>query len=120
MLGIIFKFDIHNISTFEDNYRFMDDWPFAVYFDFKAIYGEKKDFEEGAELYPVLYTIIVPFYPELKLGNIFVQRSFAHSFEELISVAYLSAEMLQYFDLVTAKQLRDCDKIFSTKHRSFQ
>ena len=90
MPGIVY------ISTFEDNYRFMGDLPFTIYFDFE-----------------------VAFHPDICIEIIFIQRSFAHMFEQLNSVAYLAAEMLPYFDPITAKQLRNCVKDVFKKREKF-
>ena len=40
-------------------------------------------------------------------------------FEQLNSVAYLAAEMLPYFDPITAKQLRNCVKDVFKKREKF-
>ena len=52
------------------------------------------------------------------LEEIFVVRSFNHSFEYLIDVGYLSEEMLPYLDPITARQLKDCAiAVFNKKER---
>ena len=40
MPGIIYKFKNQNVQTFEDNYKFMGEAPFLVYFDFDATFGK--------------------------------------------------------------------------------
>ena len=51
--------------------------------------------------------------------EIFIQRSFAHTFEQLNSVVYLTAEILHYFDAITVKQLRDGAKNVLEKREKF-
>ena len=52
------------------------------------------------------------------LEEIFVVRSFNHSFEYLIDVGYLSEEMLPYLDPITARRLKDCAiAVFNKKER---
>ena len=41
MHGLIYKFENKNILTFEDNIKFMDEVPFAIYFDFETTSGKK-------------------------------------------------------------------------------
>ena len=120
MPGIVHKFNNQNISTFEDNYRFMGDLPFAIYFDIKTTCGKKAyNFEEGVELYPASYSIVVAFHTDLCIKRTFIHRSFAHMFKQLNSIAYLTAEMLHYFDPINEKQLRDCAKNVFEKREKF-
>ena len=39
--GVIYKFENQNISSFEDNIKFMREVPFAIYFDLKTTCGKK-------------------------------------------------------------------------------
>ena len=57
--------------------------------------------EEAAEIYPI------PFNHCINPDRKFVVRTFNHTFEQLNEVSYLSNEMLEFFDPVAAKQLRD-------------
>lgn len=41
MPGIIYKFKNQNVQTFEDNYKFMGEAPFLVYFDFDVTFGKR-------------------------------------------------------------------------------
>ena len=104
----MYKFDNQNISAFEGKYRFMGDMLFAIFRFRDHLRKKTSDFEEGVELYPVCYSIVVAFQPDLCIKRVFIKRSFSHKFGQLNSVAYLTAEMLDYFDLIIAKQLRDC------------
>ena len=114
-----YKFDNQNISTFEDNYRLVSDLAFSIFFDIETTWRKTYNFDERVERHLVFYSIVVTFHPYLCIERIFIQRSFAQPFEELNSVAYLTAEMLHYFDLITAKQLRDCAKNVFEENRKF-
>ena len=35
---IVYKFGNQNLITYEDNFKFIDDLPFAAYFDFETIW----------------------------------------------------------------------------------
>ena len=108
--GIIYKFENQNISSFEDNFRFMGQLPFAVYFDLETP-CRKKVFENmessDRKMYPVSYCFVNAYHPSLKLNSVSVVRSFSHSFEELNDISYLNQEMIKFFDLITARQLPD-------------
>ena len=41
MPGITYKFENQHILTFEDNFRFMDEFQFAIYFDLETRCGKK-------------------------------------------------------------------------------
>ena len=41
MSRIIYKFNDQNVQTFEDNYKFMGEVPFSIYFDFETTCGKK-------------------------------------------------------------------------------
>ena len=49
----------------------------------------------------------VAFHPELKLGCIIIQRSFAHSIEQLTSLDYFTGEQMTYIDQSLIKTLKD-------------
>ena len=51
MPGIVYKFENQHITTFEDNFRFMGEQPFAVYFDLETACG-KKEFHKSRNLTP--------------------------------------------------------------------
>ena len=52
--------------------------------------------------------IIFACHPRLQIDKIIFERGFGQSFEKLADISYLSANMLHYFDPVTAEQLKDC------------
>ena len=77
MPGLVYKFQNQNIISFEDNVKFMGEFPFAVYFDFETTSRKRTFiFDEDCMLHPVSYTFVVAFHPELNLEKIFVVRSF--------------------------------------------
>ena len=51
--------------------------------------------------------IIVAFHPELKLDRIIIQRSFAHSIEQLTNLDYFTREQITYIDQSLIKMLKD-------------
>ena len=71
-------------------------------------------------MYPTSYAFVVTFHPILMLDKIFLVGSFNHTSEQLNDISYLPNEMLNVFDPVTGKQLRDCEKaVFDNKIEIF-
>ena len=50
---------------------------------------------------------MVAFQPELKLDRIIIQRSFAHSIEQLTSLGYFTREQITYIDSSLIKMLKN-------------
>ena len=51
MPRIMYKFNDQNVQTFEDNYKFMGEVPFSIYFDFETTCGKKSfEFDNESEL----------------------------------------------------------------------
>ena len=51
--------------------------------------------------------MIVAFHPELKLNRIVIQRSYAHSIEELTSLNYFTQKQISFIDHTLLKMLKD-------------
>ena len=51
--------------------------------------------------------MIVAFHPELKLNRIIIQKSYAHSTEELTSLNYFTQEQISFIDHTLLKMLKD-------------
>ena len=84
MPGLVYKFENQNILLFEGNTKFMDEVPFAVYFNFEITSGKKTFiFDEDNMLYPVSYVFVVALHPDLNLQKIFVVRSFNQTLYQL-------------------------------------
>ena len=108
MPGIVYKFENQHVTTFEDNFRFMEVIPFAVYFDLETTCKKKEFYKVRCSekvMYLVLYCFVVAFHPSLVLDRLTVLRNFNYSFEQLIDIYLLTTEMITYFDPITAKQL---------------
>ena len=53
---------------------------------------------EQKKMFVISYVMIVAFHPELQIDRIIIQRSFAHSVEELTSLDYFTREQLNFID----------------------
>ena len=53
------------------------------------------------------YVMIFAFHPQLKLNRIIIQRSYAHSIEQLTSLNYFTQERIKFLDHDLIKMLKD-------------
>ena len=72
--GIVYTFKNGKIISFQDNFRYLGDVPFTVYFDFEttkfdAVFSDPK-------MFAVSYCQIYSFHPSLNLDKIVIFRSF--------------------------------------------
>ena len=58
-------------------------------------------------MFVVSYVLIVAFHPALKLNRIIIQRSYAHSLEQLTSLNYFSEDQMKFIDVQIIRQLKD-------------
>ena len=58
-------------------------------------------------MFVVCYALIAYFHSKLKIQKIIVERSYAHSINELTSISYITADQLNFADLKLVSQLRD-------------
>ena len=72
--GITYSFDNGQIINFQDNFKYLGDVPFTVYFDFKITTGDSVFFDP--KMFIVSYCQIYSFHPSLNLDKIVIYRSF--------------------------------------------
>ena len=58
-------------------------------------------------MFVVSHVMIVAFHPKLDLDRIIIQRSFAHSIEQLTTLDYFTREQLFFVDSILIKLLKD-------------
>ena len=58
-------------------------------------------------MFVVSYVMIFAFHPQLKLNRIIIQRSYAHSIEQLTSLNYFTQERIKFLDNDLIKMLKD-------------
>ena len=82
--------------------------PFVLYFDLEttALTDNCLD-PEQKKMFVVSYVLIVAFHPALKLNRIIIQRSYAHSLEQLTSLNYFSEDQMKFIDVQIIRQLKD-------------
>ena len=69
-------------------------------------------------MFVVSYVMIVAFHPKLNLDRIIIQRSYAHSLEQLTTLNYFTREQLSFVDSSLIKMLKDM--AFEVAKREFK
>ena len=106
--GIVHNFNRQNLVTFEHNLKYKSDLPMMIYFEYETTAPTDNFLDpETKEMFAVSYVMIVAFYPDLKLNQIIVERSFAHSFKKLTMIDYLADDQMAFVDIKVVKQLND-------------
>ena len=93
--GVLYNFQLKNIVTFEDNFKYKGDVPFTVYADFEtsAPTGDYLS-PENKQMFAVSYSLIFAWHPKLNLSRQTVVRGYNHSLDELTDLTYLTTEQL--------------------------
>ena len=86
--GAVYNFNNQNLISYQNNFRTKGDLPYRY-------------------LFAVSYFMVAAFHPELKLNRIIIQRSYAHSLEQLKSLNYFTQEQINFFDSTLIKMLKD-------------
>ena len=70
---------------------------------------------EQKDMFVVSYVLIVAFHPDPNLNRIIVQRSFAHSLEQLTIIDYLTNDQMSFVDVKLVNQLKDTAQYVSRR-----
>ena len=90
-------------------------------FDFKTTAPTDNCFDpEQKKMFIVSYVLIVAFHPALNVNRIIIQRSYAHSLEQLTSLNYFSEDQMKFVDVHLIRQLKDIDIDVSKKNLKIQ
>ena len=84
--GIIYTFDNGKIVSFLDNFKFLGDPLFTVYFDFERTTGDTVFLDP--KMFVVSYCQIYSFHPSLNLDKIVIFRSFQEIPEEIYDLSH--------------------------------
>ena len=103
--GITCSFENGQIITFEDNFRYLGDVPFPVYFDFETTNGDSVFFD--LKMFVVSYCQIYSSHLALRLDKIAIFRSFQQSAVEMYDLGYCKQEHIAFFNKTTFFQLKD-------------
>ena len=115
-VGITYSFDNAKIIDYQDNYRYMGDVPFTVYFDYETTTGNAVFFD--TKMFVVSYCMIVSFNKLLSFPKIVIYRSFDQNPNEIENISHFSDEYQPFFDLVTLNQLSDAARAVTRREKS--
>ena len=88
--GITYDFDNGQIVNFQDNFKYLGDVPFKVYFDFE-ITTDNSAFSE-LKIYVISYCQIYLLHPSLNLDKTVIFRSFQQKPDEIYHFSYFKKE----------------------------
>ena len=115
---MIYDFNIPNLVTFEDNFKYKGDLPMTAYIEFKTAAPTDWCLDpEDKNMFAVPYVIIFTFHPELDLERVIIERSFGHSIEKLLTLDYLTRDQIQFLNKTTLCQLTDATYNVSSMER---
>ena len=114
--GIIYAFDNGQIVNFQDNFKFLGDVPFTVYFDFETT-TRNSSFSDP-KMYVISYCQICFFHPRLNLDKIVIFRSFQQTAEEIYDMSHFKREHVPYFNKTTFSQLKDAVDAVMAREKS--
>ena len=103
--GMTYSSDNGQIIDYQDNFKYMGDVPFYVYFDFETTTGDSVFFD--SKMYVISYCQIFSFHRALNLDKIVIYRSFQQTSEETCDLSHFKSEHSPFFGNVTLKQLKD-------------
>ena len=96
--GVVYNFNNQNLISYQD-FHAKGDVSFVIYFDFETTAPTDNCLHhEQKKMFVVSCVMIVAVNPELNLERIVVQRSFAHSIDELTSLDYFTREQIIFID----------------------
>ena len=94
--GITYVFDNGLIITFQDNFKYLGDVPFSVYFDFETTTTCGYVFFD-AKMFVISYCQLYSFHPSLNLNKIVIFRSFQETTEEIYDLNHVKQEHVPFF-----------------------
>ena len=103
--GIVYKFENQKIILFQNNFKYMRDLPFTVYFDFETT--TEDSILHDPKIFVISYCQFYSFHPDLKQDKIVVYRSFQQNAEEIYSLDHFFQEHVKFFDPVTFDKMKD-------------
>ena len=104
--GITYAFDNGHILNYQDNFKYLGDLPFTVYFDFETTTGNSPFFNSA--MYVMSYCQIYSFHPSLGLYKIVIFRSFQQKSEQIYELShFFKMNIPAVFDKTTFYQLKD-------------
>ena len=102
----MYTFENGKIISFQDNFKYLGDVPFTVYFDFETTTGDI--IFSDPKMFVVSYCQIYSFHPSLNIDKIVVFRGFQQIPEETYDLNHFRQEHIPYFDRITFFSAKRC------------
>ena len=112
---ITYSFHNAQIIDYLDNYKYMGDLPFSIYFDFETTAGSAVFFD--SKMYVMSYCMIISFNEALNFDKIVIFRSYQHKAIELYDTSHFKQEPVPFFDQVTLRQLKDAASVVAFREK---
>ena len=104
------------IVNFQDNFKYLGDAPFTVYFDFETTTGKSAFLDP--KMYVISYCEVYTFHPSLNLDKVVIFRSFQQKSEEIFDLSHFKKEQEHFFNQTSFYQLKDAADAVLARHRS--
>ena len=91
---ITYSFDNSQIIDYQDNFKYMGDVPFSVYFDFETTTGDAVFFDW--KMYVLSYCLIFTFNKSLNMDKIVTYRSFQQTSQQLYDLSHLGKNTFHF------------------------
>ena len=115
--GITYAFDNGQILNYQDNFTYLGDLPFTVYFDFETTTGGNSVFFDPS-MYVISYCQIYSFHPSLNLDKIVIFRSYQQTAEQIYDLSHFKNEHAAFFNKTTFYQLKDAASAVLAREKS--
>ena len=92
--GITYSFDNNQIIDYQDNYKYMGDLPFSVYFGFETTTGNAVFFD--SKMFLMSYCLIFSFNNALNFEKIVILKVFNNQLPKFTISAILNKSMFSY------------------------
>lgn len=99
------SFGNSQIIDYEDNFKYMSDVLFSIYFDFETTTGHALFCD--SKTYVMSYCLIFTFNKGLDMDKIVIYRGFQQTSQQLYDLSHFRQEQVSFFDRITLKYLKD-------------
>ena len=100
---------------YPDNFKYIGDLSFSVYFDFETTIGYAVFFH--SKMFVISYCVKFTFNRTLNFDKIVIFRSFQQSINELYDISHFKNEHVLFFDRVLLGQLKDAASAVSSREK---
>ena len=94
--GITYAFNNGQILNYQDNFKYLGDLPFVVYFDFETKTSGSSVFFDPT-MHVISYCQIYSFHPSLNLDKIVIFRSYQQTAEQIYDLSHFKNEHTAFF-----------------------